>query len=209
MKVNWNIALNAITACAAVVIAITGLFALRFAERRVQQFQQAAQVQKLEGRINDYESARFVDIRKSLANQRIDLSEKRLRKYDPENPPDPLIDELNFCDDLGLLVYRGVLNRHDVWDVFSNWLFVLDTDAQPAIDAARKQGISNFGDCTDLVESLHDIEVAENASARRMQPSDDDIYRFYLAETNAQPGESPGQSRTHRIVTQSSGQPQH
>jgi hypothetical protein len=51
-----------------------------------------------------------------------------------------------------------------------------------------------------LVESLKDIEVAENASPRMIHPSDDYIYQFYLAETNAQPGQPPSKTRTHRIA---------
>jgi hypothetical protein len=200
MKVNWNTTLNAITAGAAVLIAVTGLLAFDFAERHIEQSEQAARIEHLEARIGEYESARFVDIRKSLAADRIDPAEKRLRKIDPENPPEPLIDELNFCDDLGLRVYRGDLNRHDVWDVFSTWLFVLYRDAQPVIDAGRqKEGAAAFGDCTDLIESLKDIEVAENASPRMIHPSDEYIYQFYLDETNAQPGQPPNKIRTRRV----------
>lgn len=201
MKVNWNTTLHAITACATVLIAVTALLAFGFAERHIEQSEQQARVEHLEARLSEYESPGFVDLRKSLADQRIDPAEKRLRKIDPDDPPDPLIDELNFCDDLGLRVYRGDLNRHDVWDVFSTWLFVLYRDAQPAIDAARqKEGAAVFGNCTDLVESLKDIEVAENASPRMIHPSDDYIYRFYLSETNAQPGQPPNKTRTRRIA---------
>jgi len=196
MKVNWNTTLNAITACATVLIAVTLFLALQFAQHATTQFEHGTGIQNLEARIAEYESPRFVDIRKSLASQRIDPSNQRLRQYDPDNPPDALIGELNFCDDLGLLVYRGALNRHDVWDVFGDWLFVLNRDAQPAIDAARRrEGASIFGDCTDLVESLNDIEVAENGNPRMIHPGDDQIYRFYVSETDAQPGQPPNNAR--------------
>jgi len=196
MKVNWNTALNAIAACAAILIAVILLLALRFAQHEATQFEHLDGIRNLDSRIAEYESARFTGIRRSLASQRIDPANQRLRQYDPDNPPDPLIDELNFCDDLGLLVYRGAVNRHDVWDVFGDWLFILNRDAQPAIDAARRrEGASIFGDCTDLVESLNDIEVAENGNPRMIHPGDDAIYRFYLSETNAQPGEPPNNAR--------------
>ncbi len=192
MKVNWTTTLHAITAGAAVAIAIIALLALDFAQHHVQQSEAATRLERLEVRLGDYESARFVDVRKSLATARMDAANQRLRPYDAGHPPEAMLEELTFCDDLGLRVYRGDLNRHDVWDVFSTWLFVLYRDAQPAIDAARRDGAAaSFGDCTDLVESLEDIEVAENGNPRMVHPSDDFLYRFYASEANAQPGEPP------------------
>jgi hypothetical protein len=197
MKFQWNTALHAITACATVLIAVTGILALGFAESHVERSEQVARIEHLEARAGEFESERFVNVRKALAEQRIDRTNQRLRTYDADNPPDPLIDELNFCDELGLLVYRGALNRHDVWDVFGAWLFVLNRDAQPAIDAARrKQGAAMFGDCTDLVESLKDTEVAENRSARMIHPDDASMYRFYLSEADAQVGQPADKIRT-------------
>jgi len=190
---NWD----AITAVSTVLMAITGIVAVVFAVVQIKEFREEARVQHLEDRIREYDSPRFLAIRKSLADQRIDQAQKRLRKLDPDNEPDELDEELDFCNDLGLLVSKGALDRNDVWSVFSTWLFDLYADARPVIDSARKDGPAYFGECTDLVKSMEPIEEEENNGSDD-HPSEDDRYQFYLTELNAQPGQQiKGKHATH------------
>lgn len=191
-ETNWN----AITAMATVLVAMTGIVAVVFAVVQIREFREEAKIQHLEDRIKEYDSPRFLAIRKALAEKRIDTVQKRLNQLDPDNEPDELDEEMDFCDDLGLLVSRGALSRNDVWSVFSTWLFVLHTDARPVIDEARKDGPAYYGNCTDLVKSMEPIEEKEN-NGNDDHPSESDIYQFYLSELDAQPGEIKKGKHSH------------
>jgi hypothetical protein len=196
MKVNWNTTLNAITACATVFIAVTGIWALRFAERQIEESQHEAKIQFIEAKGHEYDSDRFIGIRHRLAKERMGAKEGELVKYSPSGPPTELMDEVDFCDDLGMLVNDDALDIDDVWSAFSSWLFVLEKDARAAIAASQKtDGPAYHGDCMALIQGMVPIEKEEN-QGRDIDPSDEDIYRFYAGELDVQPGQVVEKSKT-------------
>lgn len=183
-RVNWT----AITGISALITAAAAVVALVFAVVQIEEFREEAKIQHLLGEVNDFQSPRFTAIRKSLANERIDSEDERLKPLDPVDPPLAMYDELNFCEDLGLLTRRGALNTRDVWEEFAYWLFPVYSDARPVIDASKKDSPATYSQCTWLVEKLRPIEAKEDA-ATQDHPSEDDIYGFYLGEADVEPGQ--------------------
>jgi hypothetical protein len=149
-----------------------------------------AKIQHLLEFTHDFDGPVRFSNRKALALKRIDKSQERLHQLDPSSPPDELTRELDFCEDLGLLTHRGYLNRHDVWNNFGYWLFVIYTDARPYLDGEQKNDPAEYRECSNLVETLRPIEVKESAGVNE-HPSEDDIYRTYSAELDSQAGQSP------------------
>lgn len=182
--VNWN----AVSGLASVATAAATVIALVFAGFQLQQFREEAKIQHLVERVNEFEGQRFTAIRRSLASKRIDLKSERLKALDPDDPPIEMLDELNFCDDIGLLTHRGAIGVHDVWSEFGYWLFPLYTDARPVIDSSRKESPASYVECSWLVEAIRPIETKEDQSSED-HPSEADIYGFYSGEVDTQPGQ--------------------
>lgn len=162
---------------------------LLFAGVQIHELSEEARIQHLFERVREFDSPSLTSARKSLAFKRIDKDHARLRPLDLNDPPSEFYDQLNFCDDLGLLTERGALNRHDVWSEFSYWIFPIYADARPLIDAEQKDSPAVFRECSNLVESIRSIEIREDASADD-HPSEDDIYSYYSNEVEDQSGQS-------------------
>jgi|SRR5579871_2172206 len=177
------------TAVATVALAVIGFSALTLAGLQVREMREEAKIQHLLEFTRDFDGPEHSSNRKTLALKRIDKSQGRLHQLDPSNPPAELESELDFCEDLGLLTHRGYLNRHDVWNNFGYWLFVIYADARPYLDAEQKNDPAEYRECSNLVETLRPIEVKESAGVNE-HPSEDNIYRTYLGERDSQPGQS-------------------
>jgi hypothetical protein len=189
--VNWS----AVSAIAHTVMALATIGAFIFAGVQIQDLREEAKIHHLMEQVNTFDGPRYTEIRKSLAIQRMDTKQERLQKLDPDNPPTALYDELNFCEDLGLLSRHGSLNLHDVYEEFSYWLLPVYTDARPVIDASRKESPSVYVNCVWLVDSIRSIENKEGAGADD-HPSETAIYEFYAGEVSIQPGQ-PRQKGRH------------
>jgi hypothetical protein len=189
--VNWS----AVSAIAHTVTALATIGAFIFAGVQIYEFREEAKIQNLREQVDKFEGSRFTEIRKSLATERTDTKQQRLKRLDPSDPPLELYDELNFCEDLGLLTRRGALDLHDVWSEFSYWLFPVYTDARPVIDSDIKDSPATFVDCTWLVDKMRPIEAKEDAGALD-HPSENDIYEFYAGEFTVEPGQ-PVQKGKH------------
>jgi hypothetical protein len=182
--VNWS----AVSAIAHTIMALATIGALIFAGVQIQDLREEAKIHHLMEQVSTFDGPRYTEIRKSLAIQRMDTNQERLQKLDPDNPPTALYDELNFCEDLGLLSRHGSLNLHDVWEEFAYWLFPMYTDARPVIDASRKESPGVYVNCVWLVDNIRSIENKEDAGADD-HPSETAIYEFYAGEVSIQPGQ--------------------
>jgi hypothetical protein len=178
---------------ATLVIAVGGLGALIFAWFQIREMRDEARVQRLTELVDKYDGTDRVALRRSLALKRIDQTQKRLRPLDINDAPIELYDELDFCDDLGILTERGYLDRHDVWSEFSNWLFYLYADARPLLDAEQKDSPAEYRECTNLVESIRPIERQEDAGSDD-HPTEEELYNGYLGDIE-QPGQPAGMVR--------------
>jgi hypothetical protein len=201
--INWN----AVTALCTLTLAGAAIVALWFTERQISalrteterqisEFHEEAKIQHLNEQIDKFEGPRMTAIRRSLAEKRMDLKEQRLKELDASDPPGELLDELNFCDDIGLLTSRGFLDLHDAWSEFSYWLFPLYADSRSVVDAARndEHAPASYINCSELMENMLPIEKSEDAGSDD-HPSEPDIYAFYLDERDAEVGQSPRRSK--------------
>jgi hypothetical protein len=177
-----------VTAISSLTFAIVGIVALAIAGTQIHEMREEAKVQHLTAFVDKWDSPEWNSIRKSLAQKRVDTAQQRLRPIDVDDPPMELYDELDFCEDIGLLTERGYLDRHDVWNEFGDWLFYLYADARPLLDSEQRTSPAEFKECTNLVESMRLIEAKEDASADD-HPSENDIYATYMGDLDSEPGQ--------------------
>jgi hypothetical protein len=117
----------------------------------------------------------------------MDPTHKMLRPLDKDNPPTEMWDVLNECDHLGLLTKRGYLDVSDVWSEMAYWLFDIYADAQPVIEADRKDYPASMVNCSWLIDQIRPIEVRDDAGAQA-NPTQSDIYDFYDDVLDSKPG---------------------
>jgi hypothetical protein len=177
-----------LTAIGSIILAFVSMVALAVAWRQVHEMREEARIQHLTALVDKWDSPEWYAIRKSLAQQRVDEKQERLRPLDVANAPVEFYDELGFCEDIGLLTERGYLDLHDVWNEFGDWLFILYADARPLLDSEQRTSPAEFRECTNLVESIRSIEVKEDASSDD-HPSEKDIYESYLGDLDSQSGQ--------------------
>jgi hypothetical protein len=177
-----------ITAISSLTFAIVGIVALAVAGIQIHEMREEAKVQHLTALVDKWDSPEWNSIRKALAQKRVDEAQQRLRPLDVGDPPMEIYDELDLCEDIGLLTDRGYLDRHDVWNEFGDWLFFLYTDARPLLDSEQRISPAEFRECTKLIESIRPIEAKEDASSDD-HPSENDIYASYMGDLDSLPGQ--------------------
>lgn len=164
--------------------------AIYLAQAQLRESRDEAKIQHLVDEETKFDQPPLLKARRDLAANRIDSVHGILRHLDIENPPQEVWDLVNFCDHLGLLTRRGYLEVHDVWGELGYWLLNIYADARPAIDFDRKENPDSMTECSWLIEAMRPIEAKENAG-KEDHPSQDDLYRFYDSERDAEPGKLP------------------
>lgn len=182
------------TAICTFLLVITGLGALRFAYDQIQESRAESRVQHLVEFMNRFEHPPVSDAMKSLARQRMDAKQEKLKDFDPADPPDALTDVLDFFEDIGLLANKGYLDKRMVWNTFGESMFVVYTDTRPFIDDQQQQQKASWNNFTSLMEDMRDIDKQEENGAGD-HPSQDEILGYYQAVAESQPGEPPPRRR--------------
>jgi hypothetical protein len=103
---------------------------------------------------------------------------------------------LNFFETIGLLVRRGYLDIHDVWDCFSYWMFNVYADAHEIIKQEQEDDASYFSDFSALIEKLRVVEEKEGGTD--YPPSSEDIEEFWKYELEVIPGKATRKRRSRR-----------
>jgi hypothetical protein len=202
--VNWD----RVNALSSLALAIVGFAALAFTWKQIDDMKSQSAIQIIEMRsetqmehltalIDKYDSAEWVSNRKALALKRVDSKNQTLVPLDVNDAPMELYDELGFCDDIGLLTTRGYLDRHDVWSSFGDWISLLYADARPLLDSEQKKSPADYRECTNLAESMRQIEAKEDAGADN-NISKDDILGNYLGDIDSEAGQPPRRGKLHR-----------
>jgi hypothetical protein len=197
-----------ITAVSSLALAVLGLVALIFTWRQitemrvesktqVDEMREEAKVQHLTALIDKFDSQEWVVDRETLARKRLDKTQTHLLTLDVNNVPIELLDELGFCEDIGLLTRRGYLDRHDVWNEFGNWILYLYADARPYVDSVQKDSPVEYKECSDLAESTASIEQKEGAGSDN-HLTGDDILSGYLGDIERHPGQAQYRGKPHR-----------
>ncbi len=180
MEVCWE----AVTAIGTGVLALTGVAAIIYTHSQLRQNRELARIQHLRDLVREFDLAPMSDRRRELADLRLD--KERLLSLDDDNPPQCLYEVLDFFEHIGLLVKRGHLDRNDVWDTFSYWMFNIFADARSLIEQERKDDPTVYSNFVELIEQIRKIEKAKGGKTDI--PSKDDIEGFYAYEKDRQPG---------------------
>lgn len=178
-----KVVFDAVGACATVVIAGTGVWALIYAHLQLKQSRDSEMVKHLVEFIREFDSEPMTTWRKRVAEQR-----QKGIAY-----PDEAQHLLDFFETIGLLVRRGYLDVDDVWSSFSYWMFNIYADFRDDIEQMQRDDESYYSDSTDLLERLREIEHDENCNDDR--PSRDEIAEFWKDEAEIVPG-SPMKKRS-------------
>jgi hypothetical protein len=161
------------TAVATVVIAGTGVWALIYASRQLNQNREADKVNHLIRFIEEFE-------REPMAQYRKTVAEKRMRgtSYPPEAQK-----ILDFFETIGLLVRRGYLDDNDVWSSFGYWMFNIYADFREDIEQEQRLDKSYYQDSCELLARLKQIEEEQGSADDR--PSREEILDFWRDESKS------------------------
>jgi hypothetical protein len=185
---------SAVTAFSTFLLFAAGAGALIFANRQIQESREQSKIQHLVEVVQQFDQSPMVDFRKSLADKRLDAKHKILLPLDPDNVPYEMSDVLDFFEHMGLLEKRGYLDKNDVWDEFSDFMFPLYADARPYIDSEQKKDRAEYANFTQLMKEMEQIEAEKEGGTVKPQ-SQEDIRDFYIGEAEDQPGALPTHSR--------------
>ncbi len=172
---------TAVSAGISLFVLIVGLFALKYTANQIEDFRKEAQAQHLIEKAQEFDSPRFKAIRRALAKKRLDQSEDTLKKLNIDDVPGEMFDELNLCNDLGVLTRHGALSAYDVWADFSYWLLPLHADAQPLIKHDQLDAPASWKNCDYLVEEVKKVDAQEDAG-KQLNQKEEDIIGFYQGE---------------------------
>jgi hypothetical protein len=184
---------SAVTAFSTFLLFAAGAGALIFANRQIQESREQSKIQHLVEVVQQFDQSPMVDFRKSLADKRLDAKHKILLPLDPDNVPYEMSDVLDFFEHMGLLEKRGYLDKNDVWDEFSDFMFPLYADARPYIDSEQKKDRAEYANFTQLMKEMEQIEAEKEGGTVKPQ-SQEDIRDFYIGEAEDQPGALPTHS---------------
>lgn len=178
-----------IDAGATAVIAVTGVWALIYAHRQLNQAHEDEKVRHLVEFNKEFDC-------EPMASYRRVVAEKRLKgiSFPPEASK-----ILDFFETIGLLVSRGYLDENDVWSTFSYWMFNVYADFRDDIEQMQRDDGNYYNEFCELVQSLREIEKQEGSSDDR--PSKDEILDFWKDEAQTIAG-SPIKKRksTHKSL---------
>jgi hypothetical protein len=181
LPINWE----ALTAIATIALVITGIGAIWFAKRQLENDRESRRVENLERQLEAFNSQVIRGRRNSLAIVRIDNTTQKLQHMSPEEPPLSLFPVLDFFEHIALLVRRNRIETRDVWHAFGEWIFAIGCDCRRAIELQQHYDRTYYEDFMWLVDELQNIQRKEAGFARVY--SDDDLYEFYLSESEGRP----------------------
>jgi hypothetical protein len=101
---------------------------IEISQNQIEISRDAVKIQHLLSLVTQFESEPLVSSRRSLAQKRLA----------GELEPDETQDILDFFETIGFLVRRNYLNAHDVWDMFSYWLFNVFADFKKTIEEEQE-----------------------------------------------------------------------
>jgi len=165
------------------IIAVTGVWALVYAEGQIRQARDEAQIQRLLTLENEYKTQPMVRYRSICAQMRLHGIDE----------PDEEIELLNFFETVALLANRGYLKDTDVWETFSPDIFSLYADDREEIELDRKEDPNDYANLALLIPRLEAIEEFRHGTTAK--PSKDDLHRYWESESKIDVGAPIAQHR--------------
>lgn len=177
-SIDWNAVTAISTALYAfftLCLIITGIFGIKITVKQLEESRAQAKIRNLEDQIQQFESAEFKDLRKRLAEKRIDKG--KLRPLDPDDVPTELDEILDFFEHIALLYRMKYLDLYPIWHTFSYWMFTMYADARDYIDQERKVDKASLEDFCQLIEDLRALERVHGSGLD--SPSSEEKLEFY------------------------------
>ncbi len=151
--VNWE----AVQALATVVLVATSAGAIGYASLQLRHERRYRAVENLEKQLSFFLSNNFVEVRRRLAEARLDGDE--LRPWSMDNPPVSAIEVLDFYEHLSLLVKKGHLELYDVWHTFYEWAQPVYVDMQQLIESEESSYREHYRDLQRMVRQMDEIQI--------------------------------------------------
>lgn len=186
-----------LTALSTLSLAVLAFVALVATYLQIVEYHHEAQIQHLAEVVHEFDNGPVSKAFNSLAQERVNLNTQTLKPMDEDDPPEEMYDIADFFEYVALLTQRGYLDKNDVWDSFSYYLFRFYADAKPIIEAEQKQDPDTFADLTWLVENMQRIEDSGHHGSED-HPTPKDIYEFYSGYIKTTSGIPPAHGPRHK-----------
>jgi hypothetical protein len=142
---------------ATVVLVLTSAGAIAYAALQLRHERSYRVVDNLEKQLGFFLSDKFVEVRRRLAEARLD--ETGLKPWTIDDPPVNAFEVLDFYEHLSLLVKKGHLDVYDVWHTFYEWAQPVYVDMQPLIESPESAYAEHYKDLQRLVRQMDEIQI--------------------------------------------------
>jgi hypothetical protein len=151
--VNWE----EVQALATVVLVATSAGAIGYAGLQLRHEREYRSIENLEKQLSFFLSNNFVEVRRRLAETRLEGGE--LKPWSLDDPPVSAFEVLDFYEHLSLLVKKGHLDVYDVWHTFYEWAQPVYVDMQPLIESPESSYREHYRDLQKLVRQMDEIQI--------------------------------------------------
>jgi hypothetical protein len=155
LAINWV----EVQAVATVVLVMTSAGAIAYAALQLRNERAYRAVDNLEKQLSFFLSDKFVEVRRRLAESRLD--EAGLKAWTLDDPPVSAFEVLDFYEHLSLLVKKGHLDVYDVWHTFYEWAQPVYVDMQLLIESTESAYAEHYKDLQRLVRQMDEIQIAK------------------------------------------------
>jgi hypothetical protein len=152
---------------ATVALVLTSAGAISYAALQLRHERAYRTVANLEKQLGFFLSDKFVEVRRRLAEARLDGTE--LRAWTVDDPPVVAFGVLDFYEHLALLVKKGHLDLYDVWHTFYEWTQPVYVDMQPLIERDESPYAEHYRDLQRLVHRMDAIQIKKMQRQKKGQ----------------------------------------
>jgi hypothetical protein len=153
LAINWE----AVQAMATVALVLTSAGAISYAGLQLRHERAYRAVDNLEKQLSFFLSDKFVEVRRRLAEARLDGTE--LKPWTVDDPPVIAFGVLDFYEHLSLLVKKGHLDVYDVWHTFYEWAQPVYVDMQRLIESDESPYSDHYSDLRRLMRQMDEIQM--------------------------------------------------
>jgi hypothetical protein len=194
LYIDWG----AVTAVSTAALVLTGVGAIFFVYRQIENERVYRRIENLEEQLRRFDTNPLAEHRKKLAEARLDSSHTKLRNLDAEYPPTNSYEILNFFEHIAFLVDKGHLDMYDVWHSFDYWATAYYFDLRSVIEVEQRDDASSYCDFVKLIAQLRSIQIKE--AGRENTWVGDELVGFYASEL--EDVKKPTRRRSHRVTDQ-------
>jgi hypothetical protein len=155
LTTNWE----AVQAMATVALVVTSAGAISYAALQLRHERAYRAVTNLEKQLSFFLSDKFVEVRRRLAEARVDGT--NLKAWTLDDPPVIAFGVLDFYEHLSLLVKKGHLDVYDVWHTFYEWAQPVYVDMQRLIESEESPYSEHYSDLRRLMRQMDEIQMAK------------------------------------------------